>query len=1136
MSGSVVRSAEQVNTAGTGRAGRSAGALAILVALAVSLPARGAVTVAILDYQDQFSNTKGLGQLLTDIGQSYTDKTAQVQSGQAINLAGFDTFIVGSFCTQQSTIKSALASAATTLNQFVNNGGTVIMLTQADQTVAQESWVPLPARVVRGDPDFDLVYRVQTGHQLFSTPNVISDSNLQGWRYTGSATWSTSWESIVTFEQVGVLAGDGATDVSLASIVEAGWGTGRALFLSLAPDKARNIGNTQAKLQAPRLMRNMLKYAEDVKAGTVPPIVIYRGGGWSGPITGTVFNDADGDGVKDEGEAGIAGVGVSDTIDLVVTAGDGTYTLPNAAGDARLIYISLPSGYAKTNTWYKRISGSSAPADFSFALASAEESRPFDFAQISDIHIGGNGTTALLTSALGEVAALKSPPKFILATGDLADSGSNLSHFDGYVAGVNSSAVPVFSVFGNHDANSGGASNYRKYLGPDYYSFDYADCHFLILNAIQKTTQQQAWVAKDLQLLRGSKRLFIFQHYSPSQEEHTQFQSWSAEAVFSGHWHSQHTVSVGSMTSYNTATFLFGGIDCSPAGFKVISVTTDRSTSRMRWIADGKQLQIVTPSNSVLVPNDDVLVIVNAYETSADVESVGYRVEHSGEVVAEGSLTRQGQWSWRTMLPAAQIPRGAYDLHVTATNDRGETSTAQTTFTVLGLRKPRTAPDGEWTQFGGGPARGGVAAGALEPPLGPVWAADTEGTIDFGSPVVKDKTVYVGVKDRGDLEKNGVLALKAEDGSRVWFTPTPAAVSHSVTLDQDRVYACSHGGVVHALNRTTGAPIWSSELGSPYQRFQYSGPLLLNGALFAGTYAYFASFNPATGSKNWPQSYGADWISSNACPSGTGNIVVVPANWANNVRAVNAATGATIWQYSVQGLHGSPVIVGNDVLFTDYSGTLHCAVLANGSSRWTRPLGGGRSASTPAVANGIVVAGGTGYIRGFRLDTGAQIWEKQLATSALKMAPYNNTFAALAGSPTIADRIAYVPCGDGRLYALNLDSGAEVWSMRFGTPLLSAPCIIGNVMYLTAFDGNVYALASRSAFAIPTDVDKDGDVDQTDFGYVQICLTPNGNIEVLPGCEPVNFNLDPLVDQADVEMLLDCLSGANRDIDTNCLN
>jgi hypothetical protein len=39
------------------------------------------------------------------------------------------------------------------------------------------------------------------------------------------------------------------------------------------------------------------------------------------------------------------------------------------------------------------------------------------------------------------------------------------------------------------------------------------------------------------------------------------------------------------MNSYNTANFLFGGIDCSPAGFKVIDVGPGRITSRMRWIA-----------------------------------------------------------------------------------------------------------------------------------------------------------------------------------------------------------------------------------------------------------------------------------------------------------------------------------------------------------------------------------------------------------------------------------------------------------------------------------------------------------------------------------------------------------------------
>ena len=1038
----------------------------MLMVLGGMLPACTPISVAILDYQDAFSDTKTLGQLLSDVGQVYVDKTSQVQDGQPIMLRGFDTFIVGSFCTQQENIRSGLVSAASTLEQFVNEGGTVVVLTQADQTVAQESWLRPPAKVVRGDPDFDQVFRVQPGHPLFTSPESISDADLQGWTYTAKVTWPTSWESLVGFEQVAVLAGNDALDPTLASIVETGWGRGRVLFLSLAPDKARDIGNAQAKAQAPRLMRNILRYARQAKAGRLPPVALFQGGGRKGLITGRVFADLDANGLQDPGEPGIAGVGVSDTIDLELTAMDGGYTLPNTAGSARLLYICLPSGYAKTSRWHQAIRPDSPQSLFDFPLTPAQEVRPFDFAQITDIHIGSSGTTALFTEALAEVAALKSPPAFILATGDLTNVGSNLTHYDGYVAGVNSSAVPVFSVIGNHDANNGGASNYRRYLGPDYYSFDYADCHFLVVNSMHKTPAQQAWIEQDLQLLRGNKRLFIFQHFSPTQQEHEQFASWSTEAVFSGHWHSQHTVALEGMTSYNTGNFLFGGIDCSPAGFKVISVTPDRSTSRMRWIADGKQLQIVTPCDSVLVPNQDVLLIVNAYETSADVLSVNYRLEGSGKLIAEGPLAQQGQWSWRATLPAAGVPRGGYDLHVTATNDRGEISTAKTTFVVLGLRSPRMGQDGEWAQFGGGPARNGVAAGALEPPLAPVWATDTGGTIDFGSPVVKDQVVYIGVKDRDDFQHNGVLALHAEDGSRDWFTPTPAAVSHSVAVDQDRVYACSHGGILHALDRATGQQSWSTELGSAVQRFQYSGPLLMGDTLFAGTYAYFGSFNTADGAKSWNQTYGGDWISSNACPSGSGDLVLVPANWApDSLRAVSATTGETIWQYKAHGLHGTPVITGDAVVFTDYAGQLHCADLATGGPRWQRPLAGSRSASTPAIAQGIVVAGGTGSIRAFRLGTGDQIWEKPLATSALKMAPYNNTFAALAGSPTIADQIVYVPCGDGRLYALDLQTGVERWSMNFGTPLLSAPCILGKVMYLSAFDGHVYALASREAFA-----------------------------------------------------------------------
>lgn len=1108
--------------------------LAIAAVAALPGAARGAVNVAIIDYQDQFSGTKGLASLLGDVGQSFTDLTAGLVAGNALNLTGYDTFIVGSFCTQQANIRTALANASTGMRSFVNNGGTIIVLTQADQTVANEAWVQAPAVITRADPDFDGVKRVQAGHQVFNTPQAMSDANLQGWQYIGTSTWPTSWESLSVFAQVGVLAGNDTIEVSMATIAETGWGTGRGLVLAMAPDKARNIGNAQAKAQAPRLMQNLLRYAEDVKAGTVPPIQIYQGGGTTGPLSGVVYRDENGNGMQDGGEPGIPGVGVSDTIDLVLTAADGRYTLPNAAGGASLLYVCLPAGYAKSNTWWRRISGQSAPAAFDFGLRPADESPVFDFIQVSDVHIGGSGNKALMIAALDEIARLKDPPAFVIATGDLADVGSNLTHFEDYAAGAASSQVPYFNVFGNHDANSGGSINYRRYLGPDYYSFDYADCHFLIVNSVHNTTSQTAWVAKNMQLLRGGKRLFIFQHYSPSQAEHDQFSAWTAEAVFSGHWHSQHTVRVGNMTSYNTPTFLFGGIDCSPAGFKILHVSEAGTASRVKWLADGNRLHIINPSGSLLVSRGTLSILVNAYQTSAEIASVTYQLKSGEDVVAEGALSAQGDWNWVGTIPPGDIARGAYDLEVTATNDRGEESFATTSFMVLSSPAPKPAPETDWTQFGGGAQRGAAAPAELAPPLRLAWHYYTGGTIDFASPVLKDSAVYMGVKDRGDFQHNGVVALNGLSGQKQWFTPTPAAVSHSVAVDDARVYACSHGGILHALDRLTGGEIWSQTLGSPYQRFQYSGPVLAGDKVFAGTYAYFGSFQAADGLKNWNQTYGADWIACNACPAVSGNTVVVPANWASNIRGVNAATGSTIWTFNVQGLHGSPVISGDNVVFTDYNGVVHCAALSNGALRWEKSLGGGRSASTPAVSAGVVVTGGTGTIRGYALSNGDLLWSTPIGTSPLKMAPYNNGFAALVGSPTIAFNTAYVPCGDGRLYALNLQNGQIQWTLDIGAPLLSAPCISGNMLYLSSYDGNVYALMAGEGTTVAADFDEDFDVDMDDFGFLQACMSEAGVLQIPAGCETANLNGDQVVNQADLGVFLLCFSGPNLQVPDSC--
>jgi len=75
-------------------------------------------------------------------------------------------------------------------------------------------------------------------------------------------------------------------------------------------------------------------------------------------ITGTVFNDANGDGAQDNGETGLAGVQVYADLDnfgyfvtgdpITVTNATGRYTLPGLAAGAYIIRQIAPAGFAQT--------------------------------------------------------------------------------------------------------------------------------------------------------------------------------------------------------------------------------------------------------------------------------------------------------------------------------------------------------------------------------------------------------------------------------------------------------------------------------------------------------------------------------------------------------------------------------------------------------------------------------------------------------------------------------------------------------------------------------------------------------------------------------------------------------------------
>lgn len=70
--------------------------------------------------------------------------------------------------------------------------------------------------------------------------------------------------------------------------------------------------------------------------------------------------------------------------------------------------------------------------------------------------------------------------------------------------------------------------------------------------------------------------------------------------------------------------------------------------------------------------------------------------------------------------------------------------------------------------------------------------------------------------------------------------------------------------------------------------------------------------------------------------------------------------------------------------------------------------------------------------------------------------------------------------------------------------------------------------------ALPGDLDLDGDVDQSDFGRFQACLTGAAVAQEEPSCLQARLDDDADVDANDLSIFLGCRSGANVGSDPNC--
>ena len=223
--------------------------------------------------------------------------------------------------------------------------------------------------------------------------------------------------------------------------------------------------------------------------------------------TGVVFEDLNGNELRDSGEKGISGVGVSDGLNLVETDAKGHWRLPVA--DDVIYFVIKPSGWMVPLTkdklpkfhYVHKPKGSPKgtkhagvaptgplPKSIDFPLRKQKEPEKFSVIFFGDPQPRNQTEIDYIAHDVVE-GLVGTDAKFGVTLGDIMFD--DLSLFGSLNRAIGLVGIPWYNVIGNHDLNFEAEEDrfsdetFERVYGPPYYSFDFGKVHFIVLDNVE---------------------------------------------------------------------------------------------------------------------------------------------------------------------------------------------------------------------------------------------------------------------------------------------------------------------------------------------------------------------------------------------------------------------------------------------------------------------------------------------------------------------------------------------------------------------------------------------------------------------------------------------------------------------------
>ena len=260
--------------------------------------------------------------------------------------------------------------------------------------------------------------------------------------------------------------------------------------------------------------------------------------------------------------------------------------------------------------------------------------------------------------------------------------------------------------------------------------------------------------------------------------------------------------------------------------------------------------------------------------------------------------------------------------------------------------------------------------------------------------------------------------------------------------------------------------LWEKNVGDGYDK-QYLKliPVHANDRIYvAESSGEILAIDRASGNQIWRQNTKTHITGG----PGAGNNLVTVGTGKAEVIALSADTGEILWRSRVTSeVLAAPKVAGNLILARTIDGKIFGLNAEDGKRMWVYersvPALTLRGTSAPVVSGDYVISGfDDGRLVAIELQSGKPVWETRIALGSGRSEL--ERMVDINAEPVIIDGLVYAATFQGRVAALDLNSGRILWTRDISS--YAGLCVDNNAVYITDDGSAVWALDRLTGVSI----------------------------------------------------------------------